>query len=305
MVSRLVGLGLKLLEHPPRIAAASATERAVLGYLATNCGICHSRGDDMTARWPSLDVRSLIEASIDPLITINKEGKITDVNEAMEKITGLKRERITGTDFFDYFTQPGIARQVYEEVFEKGSIVDYQLTIRHKNGKLIDVLFNGSLYKDQKGNVLGVVVVAREKLLSKYSRTLIEASLDPLITINSEGKITDMNQALVDNPTFDAWVKGRTPSRRWGKPDELIGTVVFCGTVYALGLGAGTQVLTGMVESFVVSQPSPLSTALSIAAGWVINLAIAEWAIRRLPAQRARAASTKASHAKREQPGAA
>jgi gluconate 5-dehydrogenase len=36
--------------------------------------------------------------------------------------------------------------------------------------------------------------------------------------------ITDMNQALIDNPTFDAWVKGRTPAKRWGKPGELVGT---------------------------------------------------------------------------------
>jgi gluconate 5-dehydrogenase len=39
--------------------------------------------------------------------------------------------------------------------------------------------------------------------------------------------ITDMNQALIDNPAFDAWVKGRTPAKRWGRPDELIGTAVF------------------------------------------------------------------------------
>lgn len=39
--------------------------------------------------------------------------------------------------------------------------------------------------------------------------------------------LTDMNQALIDNPEFDAWVKGRTPSKRWGKPEELIGTAVF------------------------------------------------------------------------------
>jgi gluconate 5-dehydrogenase len=39
--------------------------------------------------------------------------------------------------------------------------------------------------------------------------------------------ITDMNRALIDNPTFDGWVKGRTPSKRWGKPDELIGTAVY------------------------------------------------------------------------------
>ena len=39
--------------------------------------------------------------------------------------------------------------------------------------------------------------------------------------------LTDMNQALIDNPQFDAWVKGRTPAKRWGRPDELIGTAVF------------------------------------------------------------------------------
>jgi len=39
--------------------------------------------------------------------------------------------------------------------------------------------------------------------------------------------LTDMNQALVDDPAFNAWVVGRTPARRWGKPDELVGAAVF------------------------------------------------------------------------------
>ncbi|MCE3278518.1 MAG: histidine kinase [Bacteroidetes bacterium] len=146
--------------------------------------------------------RSLIEASLDPLVTINTEGKITDMNEATANITGISREKLTGTDFFDYFTEPQKAREVYQEVFAKGSVADSPLTLRHKEGKLTDVLFNGSVYKDDKGNVLGVVIVARDvtaqKLLSKYSLSLIEASLDPLVTISTEGKITDMNQATVN-----------------------------------------------------------------------------------------------------------
>lgn len=146
--------------------------------------------------------RSLIEASLDPLITINTGGKITDMNEALASITGISRKKLTGTDFFDYFTEPQKAREVYQEVFANGSVADSPLTLRHKNGKLTDVLFNGSVYKDDKGNVLGVVIVARDvtaqKLLSKYSLSLIEASLDPLVTISTEGKITDMNEALVN-----------------------------------------------------------------------------------------------------------
>ncbi len=145
--------------------------------------------------------RSLIEASLDPLVTISTEGKITDMNEATANITGVTREKLTGTDFFDYFTEPQKAREVYQEVFAKGSVADSPLTLRHKNGKLTDVLFNGSVYKDDRGNVLGVVIVARDvtaqKLLSKYSLSLIEASLDPLVTISTEGKITDMNDATV------------------------------------------------------------------------------------------------------------
>ncbi|GGB04486.1 gluconate 5-dehydrogenase [Brucella endophytica] len=50
------------------------------------------------------------------------------------------------------------------------------------------------------------------------------------ITANAIGPgymLTDMNEALVNNPQFDAWVKGRTPAKRWGKPEELIGTAIF------------------------------------------------------------------------------
>ena len=145
---------------------------------------------------------SLIEASLDPLVTINTEGKITDMNEALTIITGMSREELKGSDFFDYFTEPQMAREVYQEVFAKGSVADSPLVLRHKDGKLTDVLFNGSVYKDGNGNVLGVVVVARDvtaqNLLSQYSLSLIEASLDPLVTISTEGKITDMNQATVN-----------------------------------------------------------------------------------------------------------
>jgi PAS domain S-box-containing protein len=153
-------------------------------------------------RQESRYARSLIEASLDPLVTINIEGKITDMNAATANITGLTRAQLTGTDFFEYFTEPQKAREVYEKVFAKGSVADSPLTLRHKDGKLTDVLFNGSVYKDDKGKVLGVVIVARDvtqqKSSSQYARSLIEASLDPLFTINPAGKITDMNDASVN-----------------------------------------------------------------------------------------------------------
>jgi two-component system CheB/CheR fusion protein len=126
---------------------------------------------------------SLIEASLDPLVTINTEGKITDMNHATVNITGISRQKLTGTDFFDYFTEPQKAREVYQEVFAKGSVADLPLTLRHKDGKLTDVLFNGSVYKDDKENVLGVVIVARDVTDQKKRATeLNDAKLHAELT---------------------------------------------------------------------------------------------------------------------------
>jgi PAS domain S-box-containing protein len=146
--------------------------------------------------------RSLIEVSLDPFVTISPEGKITDVNNASIEVTGVSRDKLIGTDFSNYFTEPDKAREGYKQVFEKGFVTNYPLTVCHKNGKLIDVLYNASIYKDDKGAVLGVFAAARDitalKQSSQYARSLIEASLDPLVTISPEGKITDVNNASIE-----------------------------------------------------------------------------------------------------------
>ena len=143
--------------------------------------------------------RSLLEASLDPLVTISAEGKITDVNEASVDVTGISREQLIGSDFSRYFTDSQKAQDGYEKVFKKGFISDYPLTIKNINGKLTDVLYNASVYRDTKGKILGVFAAARDitiqKLLSNYSRSLLEASRDPLFVINRKGKITDLNNA--------------------------------------------------------------------------------------------------------------
>ncbi len=145
--------------------------------------------------------RSLLEASLDPLVTISAEGKITDVNEAAIKATGVVREKLVGTDYADYFTEPEKAREGYKRVFSEGFVIDYPLTIHHADGHLTDVLYNASVYRDADSKVLGVFAAARDitaqKQASQYARSLLEASLDPLVTISAGGKITDVNEAAI------------------------------------------------------------------------------------------------------------
>jgi gluconate 5-dehydrogenase len=38
---------------------------------------------------------------------------------------------------------------------------------------------------------------------------------------------TELTRPLREDPTFDAWLRARTPAGRWGKPEELVGAAVF------------------------------------------------------------------------------
>jgi PAS domain S-box-containing protein len=106
--------------------------------------------------------RNLIETSLDPLVTIGRDGKITDVNAATETITGLARQELLGTDFSIYFTNPEKASVGYKQVFKEGSVRDYPLEIRHRDGHTIPVLYHAALYRDKAGEVVGIFAAARD-----------------------------------------------------------------------------------------------------------------------------------------------
>ena len=147
--------------------------------------------------------RSLIEASRDPLVTISPEGKITDMNMATVYITGIEREQLLGSDFFTYFTEPQMAREVYQEVFAKGTVADSPLTLRHKDGKLTDVLFNGSVYKNDEGHVLGVVIVARDvtdqkRIATELTEAKIAAERATVLAEEAQAKAESATQIAED-----------------------------------------------------------------------------------------------------------
>jgi len=124
--------------------------------------------------------RNLIETSLDPLVTISNEGKITDVNEATMKATGLSRDKLIGTDFSSYFTEPEKARAGYQQVFDRGFVTGYPLTIRHKDGRLMDVLYNASVYKDTRGNTTGIFAAARDVTIQKQAEAELRRHKDNL-----------------------------------------------------------------------------------------------------------------------------
>jgi PAS domain S-box-containing protein len=150
---------------------------------------------DLTKKRHALDAaRAMIESSLDSLVAISPEGMITDANEATVKVTGVPREELIGTAFSDCFTEPQKANEIYLLVFSRGMAVDYPLTMRHRDGTLTEVLYNASVYRDLKGNVLGVFAAARDVTSQKQAQKEISdqqaKSLGRLVELEQFQRLT-------------------------------------------------------------------------------------------------------------------
>jgi len=204
----------------------------VVGVFAAARDITERKKADEAVKRAGAYNRSLIEASLDPLVTISPDGTISDVNAATVDVTGFSREELIGTDFSKYFTEPSKARAGYKKVFRDGFVTDYELQIRHRNGRITPVLYNASVFRDDAGNIAGVFAAARditerkkaEEIIRRagaYNRSLLEASLDPLVTINPDGTISDVNQATIKVTGFDREdLIGTDFSKYFTEPDK-------------------------------------------------------------------------------------
>ncbi len=188
--------------------------------------------DEEQLRTASRYTRSLIEASLDPLVTISPEGKITDVNRATEQATGMSRSELVGTDFSEYFTEPDRAREGYRRVFAQGFVTDYPLVLRHRDGHLADVLYNASVYRNEAGEVLGVFAAARDVTERRRAeealyeaqqmfRSLVENSPDIITRYDRDCRRTYVNPAyLRETELALPQLLGATPEQRSPLPDD-------------------------------------------------------------------------------------
>jgi len=105
--------------------------------------------------------RGLIESSIDMMLTIDVNGIITDINEAVVLNTGYDRKYIIGSKFSTYFIDQELAKKGVKITFAQTQVKNYTLILVTKSGSNIKVSFNASLYKNSKDIVQGIFAIAR------------------------------------------------------------------------------------------------------------------------------------------------
>ncbi len=134
---------------------------------------------DQQLRDQQFYTRSLIESTIDALMTTDPRGIITDVNKQMEALTGCTRDELIGAPFKDYFTDPERAEAGIKLVLSVGKVRDYELTARTRDGKETVVSYNATTFHDRDRKLKGVFAAARDVTERKhFDRTLQEKNIE-------------------------------------------------------------------------------------------------------------------------------
>ena len=98
--------------------------------------------------------------------------------------------------------------------------------IAQQSGKIINI---ASLMSEVSRRTVSAYVSSKGAV-KQLTKSMATEWAGHNIQINAIGPgyfKTEMNTALLNDPEFNNWVKGRAPAGRWGEPEELVGITVF------------------------------------------------------------------------------
>ncbi len=151
------------------VTALRDDQDAIIGYLligtdntARKQAEAEQKKLDQRVRDQQFYTRSLIESSVDALMTTDPAGIITDVNKQMEALTGCTRDELIGAPFKKYFTDPERAEAAIKLVLSQKRVTDYELTARARGGKETVVSYNATTFYDRDAMLQGVFAAARD-----------------------------------------------------------------------------------------------------------------------------------------------
>ena len=212
------GLGHSIAEGLAAAGAALVLNGSDPGRLAAAAAALRSRGHAVTeAAFDVTDEAAVVQAfarldgaGIAVDVLVNNAG--IQLRKPMLDLTGAEWRKVVDTNLTSAFL---VGREAARRMIARG-----------RGGKIVNV---ASAMSEVARPTVAPYTAAKGGL-KLLTRSMAAEWAEHGIQANAIGPgymVTEMTKPLVDDPAFDAFVKKRTPSRRWGTPQDLVGAAVF------------------------------------------------------------------------------
>lgn len=111
--------------------------------------------------------RTFFEESKDAIYIVDRDGKIIDVNQASLDLMGYTKEEMLNLNILEFYINPSDRRKFQQEIEQKGSVKDYEVKFRKKDGTAFSCLLTSTVRRAADGSILGYQGVVRERPKSK------------------------------------------------------------------------------------------------------------------------------------------
>ena len=106
--------------------------------------------------------RTLFEGCRDAIFITTRDGKFVDVNKSFLDLFGYSRRELAGLDAREAYVNPADRRKFQQEIEQKGSVRDFDVKLRKKDGTEMACLLTSTVRRDADGDVLGYEGIVRD-----------------------------------------------------------------------------------------------------------------------------------------------